>query len=84
MIAENVLKIEQDNERLREENERLRTLLGVELPKPENCELCKFYIQHYIRCGGQYAKTYSGHCTHGRNKKRKPDEKGCKYFEAGR
>ena len=80
MIAENVLKIEQDNEHLREENERLRTLLGVELSRTENCELCKFYIQHYIRHGFEYAKTYLGHCTHGRNKNRKPDEKGCKYF----
>ena len=46
MIAENVLKIEQDNERLQEENERLRRALGEELPRSMDCELCKFYIQH--------------------------------------
>ncbi len=80
MIAENVLKLEQNYIRIQEENARLQRALGEDLPRLMDCELCKFYIQHYIRCGSQYAKTYDGHCVHGRNKNRKPDEKGCKYF----
>ena len=82
MIAENVLKLEQNYIRIQEENARLRRALGEDLPKPMDCEHCRFFIQHYVRVGLQYAKTYAGHCVHGRNKNRKPDEKGCKYFEA--
>ena len=74
MIAENVLKLEQNYIRIQEENTRLQRALGEDLPRPMDCE-------HYIRSGTLYVKTYSGHCTHGRNKNRKPDEKGCKYFE---
>lgn len=81
MLAENVLQMEQDNERLRAENEELRRLLGEDLPKPKNCEACKFYIQHYVRCGLQFTKTYAGHCVHGRNKDKKPDNKNCQYFQ---
>lgn len=83
MLAEDVLKMEKDNRRLRDENAKLREVLGMDLPKPMDCEHCRFFIQHYVRVGLQYAKTYAGHCGHGRIKDRKPDEKGCKYFEAG-
>lgn len=83
MIAENVLKMEQNYIRIQEENARLRTLLGEDLSKPMDCEHCRFFIQHYIRCGfKQYIKTYAGHCAHGRTKDRKPND-SCKYFEAG-
>ena len=82
MLAENVLKMEQNYIRIQEENARLRRALGEDLPKPMDCEHCRFFIQHYVRVGLQYAKTYAGHCGHGRIKDRKPDEKGCKYFEA--
>lgn len=78
MLAESVHQIEQDNERLRAENEEL---LGEELPKPKNCEACRFYIQYYIKCGLQFTKTYAGHCTHGRIKDKKPDNKNCQYFQ---
>lgn len=80
MLAENVLEMEKDNERLRHENAKLREVLGTDLPKPMNCEACRFYIQHYVKVGFQYAKTYAGHCVHGRVRDKKPDEKGCKYF----
>ncbi len=81
MLAENVLKMEKDNKRLRDENEKLREVLGMDLPKPMDCEHCRFFIQHYVRVGLQYVKTYAGHCGHGRMKSKKPDER-CKYFES--
>ena len=83
MLAENVLKMEQNYIRIQEENARLRRALGEDLPKPMDCEHCRFFIQHYVRVGLQYAKTYAGHCGNGRVKDRKPDDKGGKYFEAG-
>lgn len=79
MLAENVLEMEKDNKRLRDENARLRQVLGMDLLKPTDCEHCRFFIQHYVRVGLQYTKTYAGHCVHGRFRDRKPDE-GCKYF----
>ena len=82
MIAENVLKLEQNYIRIQEENARLQRALGEDLARSMDCEHCSYYLQHYIRSGTLYVKTYSGHCVHGRNKNRKPDEKGCKYFEA--
>lgn len=84
MIAENVRKMELENERLQEENRELRILLGDEPPKPMNCGCCKHFIQHYIECGGIYHETYSGHCVHGRIVSKKPDSKTCRYFKPGR
>ncbi|MDE7298653.1 MAG: hypothetical protein K2N94_07465 [Lachnospiraceae bacterium] len=84
MLAQNVLQMEQDNARLREENAALRRMLGTEPPKPMNCEACRFFIQHYMRSGTQYARTNAGHCVHGRIRNRKPEDKNCGYFEAGR
>ena len=83
MLAENVLEMEKDNERLRHENAKLREVLGADLPKPMNCEACRFFIQHYVRVGLQYTKTYAGHCGHGRIRDKKPEDKNCKYFERG-
>ncbi len=85
MISEKVRIIECENERLKEENEELKRILGTEPPKPMNCKECVFFIQHYVKAGCQYVKTNAGHCVHGiRMKDRKAEEKKCQYFEFGR
>lgn len=84
MLAEDVRKLENENERLAEENRELRILLGDEPPKPMNCGSCMHFIQHYIQVGlCSYMKTYAGHCAHGRTVTKKPDGKTCRYFEQG-
>ena len=84
MLAEDVRKLENENERLEEENRGLKILLGDELPKPMNCGNCKYFMQHYIKVGiRSYMETYAGHCIHGRIVNKRPDGKTCKYFEQG-
>ncbi len=84
MLAEDVRKLESENERLEEENRELRILLGDEPPKPMNCGYCRHFIQHYIQVGFcNYVKTYAGHCVHGRIVNKRPDGKICRYFEQG-
>ena len=84
MLAEDVRKLEQENERLVEENKELRVLLGEEPPKAMNCGSCVYFIQHYIKAGlSNYIETYAGHCVHGRVVDKKPGGKTCRYFEPG-
>lgn len=84
MLAEDVRKLEHENERLSEENKELLILLGDELPKPMSCGCCAHFLQHYIKIGiSSYMETYAGHCVHGRVVNKKPDEKTCRYFEEG-
>lgn len=84
MISETVRKMECENEHLKDENEKLRQLLGTEPTKQMNCGCCTHFLQHYIKCGTQYVATFDGHCIHGRVAKKKPDGKTCPYFELGR
>lgn len=84
MLSQEIAKLEYQNEHLAEENEELRKLLGREPEKPMNCEACVFFMQHYIKVSGGFMKTYCGHCTHGRNKDRKPENKSCQYFRLGK
>ena len=51
MIAENVLKLEQNYIRIQEENARLQRALGEDLARSMDCEHCSYYLQHYIRSG---------------------------------
>lgn len=82
MISIEVQKLEQENEALKMEVEKYKAELGRELSKPKDCEHCQFYIQHYVRVGNSYGKTYCGHCVHGRTKNRKPEDT-CQYFKFG-
>ncbi|MCI8285229.1 MAG: hypothetical protein HFE90_08220 [Firmicutes bacterium] len=82
MLYQSVLEVERENEKLREENEELKKLLGTEPPKPKNCRMCAYFIQHYVKSGSVYSKTNAGHCVHGkRTSSKKADEKGCQYFK---
>lgn len=84
MLAEDVRKLEQENERLIKENKELKTFLGEEPPKIMNCVSCIYFMQHYVKTGlSSYTETYAGHCVHGRLVNRKPDGKTCRYFERG-
>lgn len=79
MIYEKVKDLEAENERLKIENDNLKEL--VDLPRPKECSSCKHYVQHYVKSGNSYGKTYAGHCKHGnRTKDRKPDAT-CNYYE---
>ena len=82
MLSSEVRRLEDENCRLREALASMQKKFDGEPLKPKACEYCKFYIQHYVKVGGQYSETYCGHCTHGRVKDRKPKD-SCKYFEAG-
>lgn len=43
-------------------------------PHSPMCATCRYYHQHYIQCGAQYAPIYTGHCTEPRCKIRKPSD----------
>jgi len=81
MLSQEIAKLEDLNEALLKENTELRKLLGTEPEKPMHCEACMFFRQHYIKISTYYVKTYAGHCTHGRTKNRKPEDKNCQYFQ---
>ncbi len=84
MLAEDVRKLEYENERLTKENKELQILLGDKPTKLMNCGCCKHFMQHYVQVGlCNYMETYAGHCVHGRTVNRKPDGKACRYFEQG-
>ena len=79
MLSDRVKQLEDENNQLKEENEKLKDL--VDLPRPKDCCNCRYYMQHYVKAGNSYGKTYSGHCVQGnRAKTRKPDET-CRYYE---
>ena len=82
-ISSNVMKLERENRTLREVIAELQEKASRKSAKPEACEFCKFYIQHYIKQDGRYIETNAGHCFHGRTKGRQPAD-SCKYFELGR
>lgn len=83
MLANEVMELEQENEKLKRAMNELRRDLNEQDPKPCCCEYCKFYLQHYIKHGNGFHKTYDGHCVMGRIKKRKSDDT-CKAFEFGK
>lgn len=83
MLSTDVQKLEQENIELKNEVAALKNALGMEDKEEQACENCKFYIQHYIRHGNTFTRTYDGHCVKGRLKRRKTTE-SCKLFEYGR
>ena len=80
MLSQKIAEFEVEFQHLKEENEELRKLLEVEPPKPMDCQVCEFYIQHYVKVSGGYMKTNAGHCVHGKFKDKKPGNKTCQYF----
>ncbi len=82
MLSQEIRKMEQENEALKEIVEKLKK--SEERKNTRACESCRFYYQHYIKLGySTYAKTYCGHCVHGRVREKKPDGL-CNYFEPGK
>lgn len=45
------------------------------------CAKCKYYMQHYVFCDGQYRWAYLGHCTQSRLKPRQPSAKACEQYQ---
>lgn len=84
MLSNEVIRMEQENIKLKAAlKEMTERMEGNETPKPKSCAYCKNYLQHYIKDGNRYSKTYCGHCVAGRRiKDRKPDN-SCDYFELG-
>ena len=44
------------------------------------CNTCLHFIQHYVRAGRSYRKSYYGHCVYPRLKRREIDSASCKYY----
>lgn len=81
-VIDAIRRLEDENKKLKQVIEDLTESFEIQEEKPRACERCKFYMQHYIKSGKQYAKTNSGHCVQGRIKARKPGDT-CKFFEFG-
>ena len=85
MLAQEILKLEHENQRLKEQLAQL----GEDFHKPKNCVSCKHYVQHYIRVSGGYYPLYFGHCVCGvpiKERKGKKDpalNDTCLCFEEG-
>lgn len=45
------------------------------------CKNCAYFQQHYTLDKECCMPVYCGHCTHGRVKKRKPDQMACEHYE---
>ena len=50
----------------------------------DHCETCRYYYQHYIRCGNRYEPLGYGHCTHPRLKWRLLTTPACAHYAQGR
>lgn len=44
------------------------------------CRKCVHYLQHYVFVNGGYRWAYLGHCTQGRLRPRRPDDKACERY----
>ena len=84
MLAEEIAKLEGENQRLKE---LIKQMMG-DVPKPKNCQNCKHYVQHYrMDDWGRFHKIYIGHCNcevpiKKRNGKKEPNpEETCLCFE---
>lgn len=82
MVSSEVRTLEMENDRLKQAVKALEETVAQDGNHAACCEYCKNYIQHYVKVGLNYTRTYCGHCIHGRIKKRRPEET-CKYFEIG-
>ena len=85
MLSEAIAKIERENRQLKELLQRTYETV----PKPRQCESCKYYVRHYGRQNGEYYRIYTGHCICGvplgkRIGKSRPTlEDTCLCFEEG-
>lgn len=81
MIAEKVKELEEENQKLRLQVERLQEICNDRAELPKNCEYCNHFLQHYIRSGGEYQPTCDGHCIVGNRVKSRRTVDTCKFFE---
>lgn len=72
--------LEKENMELKKTIEILKVEVSSKREKPQACEYCKFFRQHYALIDGEYRRIYAGHCARGRIKDRRPDAT-CDYFE---
>lgn len=80
MVAEHVMKLEQENILLKAQLEEFEELYRDRANLPKNCEYCENFLQHYIKTGTVYSPTCDGHCVAGSRLKRKKAGETCKYF----
>lgn len=43
------------------------------------CKYCKYFVQHYVKAGGEYVNAYCGHCNYGDVKHVTPED-SCSSF----
>lgn len=80
MLSQEVSKLEQKNRELQEQLNILQERYNDTSELPKRCEYCKNFIQHYIKCGSSYVKTFDGHCIAGRAGKNRKADQTCKYY----
>lgn len=90
MIAESVIRLEKENQELKDTVVELKAKLEQSAAgKPESCQHCKYFARHYVRNeNGTYTQIYTGHCTCGvpisKGRKKNPGMgETCPLFEAG-
>lgn len=80
MIADEVKKLEQENNTLRVQLEQMQKMYGDKPELPKRCEYCRHFVQHYVKCGTFYMPTNDGHCVAGCRIKDRKAKETCKYF----
>ena len=45
-----------------------------------SCQSCAYYRQHYTFDHRKIFRVYCGHCTHQKNKAKRPDTKACESY----
>lgn len=89
MIAEEIKRkvstLESENIKLKQLIAQLDRDLTEKDKKPMACEVCKHFIQHYVREPYGFMPIWHGHCTRCRAiGKLKSRDETCKYFELGK
>ena len=80
-ISEKVRLLEQENEELKFQMERMKQIYGDEC-KPMRCEQCTHFVQYFVRCGGSFRRIDEGSCTAGRRfKKKRAEDERCQFFQ---
>ena len=85
MLAEEIAKLEGENQRLKV---LVNQMMG-NIPKPKNCQNCKYYVRHYGKRNDVYYPLHFGHCICGvpikerRGKKNPTLNDTCLCFKEG-
>lgn len=81
-ISAKVMELESENQKLKEEVNRLQQFYGDDY-KPKRCQECKLFHQYYVQSSGYYFKVDNGYCVAGKRfKKKSAENERCQFFES--